>query len=395
MMVGPFRIAALSTDAFPGHEVAHHQPLNTLQALQGRGHQVSMTMGLRPDHLGMTAEALSAFYAQTPSLHLEPAGVRKGGWHILNQAALAWHLTGLPIARAADIILTRKMEVVIAAVARGLPVLYDHYRPWPDQYPLLNPLLRTVMRRSAYKGALLHSDMAAQGFARAGIAEGKCHVVHNGFDAAPFATVLTTGSARAALGLAPRSPVALYAGRITATKGLDQILAMAWRAPEVQFWLVGAAGTETFVQEAQAVPNVCLFPWVAAETLPIWLQAADVLLIPPAAAPLVRHGGTVLPAKTFPYLAAGRPILAPDLPDTRGVLVDGECARLVPSDDPDTAVAALRALLAHPELASRLGEQARKTAQRFTWDARAQRIEAIIARALARPDLSPNGGVTP
>lgn len=389
MKAGPFRIAALSTDAFPGHEVAHHQPVNTLCALQARGHQVSMAVGLRPDHRSMTAEALSAIYTRSSALRLDPAGVRKGGWHVLNQVALAWRLTGLPTARAADILLTRKMEVVIAAVGRGLPVLYDHYRPWPDQYPLLNPLLRAVMGRSAFKGALLHSDLTAQSFARARIAEGKCHVVHNGFDAAPFDAVLTTDSARAALGLAPRSPVALYAGRITATKGLDQILAMAWRAPEVQFWLVGAEGEGGFVQEARAVPNVCLFPWVAEEALPLWLQAADVLLIPPASAPLARHGGTVLPAKTFPYLASGRPILAPDLPDTRGMLVDGETARLVPPDEPDAAVAALRALLAHPEHAALLGKQARAASQRFTWDARAQRIEAIIAQALACPDPSP------
>lgn len=376
------RIAVISTDAFPGHDVAHEQAMSTARALQARGHEVSGLVARRPGQVRLSAAGLSAEYGIAPALDIKMGGVRKGGWHVLNQAWLAWHFTGSTRARAADVILTRKMEVVIAAVVRGLPVLYDHYRPWPDQYPWLSPLLRRVMGRKAFIGALLHSDHAAQSFARAGLARGKCHVVHNGFDPEGFVPPLSALDARARLGLSARKPVALYAGRINAAKGLDQIIAMAWRAPGIQFWLVGDEGGSDFAREVRAVPNISLFPWASAEQLPIWLQAADVLLIPPSAEPLARHGGTVLPAKTFPYLAAGRPILAPDLPDTRGLLVDGETARLVPPGDPDAAVAVLAEILSNPALSDHLGAQARAASLRFTWNARAARIEAIIAQAM-------------
>ena len=46
--------------------------------------------------------------------------------------------------------------------------------------------------------------------------------------------------------------------------------------------------------------------------------------------------------KTFSYLAAGRPIVAPDLPDLREVLRHNENALLVPPDDVDAAAAAIR-----------------------------------------------------
>lgn len=43
---------------------------------------------------------------------------------------------------------------------------------------------------------------------------------------------------------------------------------------------------------------------------------ADVLVIPPSADPLQQFGRTVLPLKVFQYLAAGRPIVTGEVPDT-------------------------------------------------------------------------------
>src|ERR1700760_3858052 len=76
---------------------------------------------------------------------------------------------------------------------------------------------------------------------------------------------------------------------------------------------------------------------VTPETLPPYLFAADILIIPPSRAPLDRFGDCVLPLKTFAYLAAGRAILAPRSPDTAELLRDGETALLVPPDDSEAA----------------------------------------------------------
>ena len=87
-------------------------------------------------------------------------------------------------------------------------------------------------------------------------------------------------------------------------------------------------------------------PWAEPAALPAWLQAADVLLIPPSQAPLQRYRNCVLPMKLFAYLAAGRPILAPASPDTAELLKDQENALLVPPERPKAAAAALDRLLA-------------------------------------------------
>jgi glycosyltransferase involved in cell wall biosynthesis len=91
----------------------------------------------------------------------------------------------------------------------------------------------------------------------------------------------------------------------------------------------------------------------------------------------------VLPLKTFAYLAAGRPILAPALPDTADLLQDAVTAMLVQPDDPGAAALALDLLFAQPALAARLGANARELAERNSWDMRGLRLSEFFARRLA------------
>ncbi len=127
------------------------------------------------------------------------------------------------------------------------------------------------------------------------------------------------------------------------------------------------------------VTNVRLVPWVQATALSPYLYAADVLLIPPGSRPL-NSGHTVLPMKTFLYLAVGRPILAPRLPDIEEVLEDGRNAILVPPDDLDAAAERLLSLLADRELQQRIGASARQDSLSFTWEARACRLAEFLRR---------------
>jgi glycosyltransferase involved in cell wall biosynthesis len=92
----------------------------------------------------------------------------------------------------------------------------------------------------------------------------------------------------------------------------------------------------------------------------------------------------VLPMKVFNYLGAGRPILAPDLPDTKGVLEHGRNCLKVAPDDRRAAAAGLALLGSDAVLCERLGAAAATAARRFTWEARARRIVAIVEQGLAR-----------
>jgi len=90
-----------------------------------------------------------------------------------------------------------------------------------------------------------------------------------------------------------------------------------------------------------------------------YLSMADVLVSPRS------HGGN-LPLKVFDYLAAGRPIVATDIPTHRTVLND-QRAVLVPPHTRGLAEGIL-SLLADPERAARLGHAAREYAkERLGW----------------------------
>lgn len=285
--------------------------------------------------------------------------------------------------READLLYSRIPAMMGVGARSPIPFAFDHYRPWPDRLPLLKPLLRRTARQSNCLGFILHSDHAAGSFRRAGIAEDKLLVAHNGAPAAVAPAEKEV--ARKGLGLPAERLITLYAGRLNARKGLDQLLAMADLRPDMLFVLVGSEGEGPVEQEASKRANVRVAPWADAATLAQWLGAADALVIPPSLAPLERFGDCVLPIKTYAYLAAGRPILAPVAPDTAELLRDGHNALLVPPGDPAAAVAALDRIAAEPGLSDRLGKGALATASGLTWDRRAEKIQAFLdARLRAR-----------
>ncbi|HUB49274.1 MAG TPA: glycosyltransferase family 4 protein [Acetobacteraceae bacterium] len=87
------------------------------------------------------------------------------------------------------------------------------------------------------------------------------------------------------------------------------------------------------------------------------------------------------PLKIFEYMAAGRAIVAPDQPNIREVLRDGENALLFAPDEPSAMWRAISRLAADADLRSRLGASARsEIAKRdYTWLGNAARIAAWAA----------------
>jgi glycosyltransferase involved in cell wall biosynthesis len=267
-----------------------------------------------------------------------------------------------------------------------VPFAADHYRPWPDVYPVVRPWLRRNVRQRDCLGLILHSHYAADAYRRAGLPEDRLLVAHNGYD--PPGERPQKGAARAALNLPANRPIALYAGRINSTKGLEAVLALADRRAEVLFVLVGSEGEGEIERAAALRTNVFIAPWAEPSVLPTWLAAADVLLIPPSLAPLERFGNCVLPLKLFAYLAAGRPILAPKAPDTAELLEHEGNAWLVPAEDLEAAAAGLDRLLADSALAARLSAEALRLSGGFTWDRRAETIERFLSERLAQRSLN-------
>jgi glycosyltransferase involved in cell wall biosynthesis len=196
-------------------------------------------------------------------------------------------------------------------------------------------------------------------------------------------------AARRELGLPSDIRLVVYTGHLYPAKGVDVLARAVSRLADAEGVVVGGmdddrARLEVLLRD-EGIENVRLVPHVPPERARLHQVAADVLALPTRALGENARRYTS-PLKLAEYRAAGRPIVATDLPSTRAWLTDGENARLVPPDDPAAMAAAIDDLLRDPGTGRRLAARAREGLEADTWRARAERILAFAAsRTESRP----------
>ncbi len=386
------RLAYVSDQLLPRNATDTAQTLSMVSAFGRAGVDVELVLPVRWGGRAVTAEQLAEHYQVAPTftvrtVHSGYPGIR--GFEKMSHAVRAALLGEL---REFDLVYTRNLPVVCAALAATRqPVFYETYRPWPQQSVSKRWLFSALRSRARLAGLVLHSRLAARSYAEIGYDASRLFVAHNGFDSASTGEPLSRETARQKCGLPPNRFTVTYSGRVSVKKGLLLLLGMARALPDVEFVIVGSEGQGRVEKEAEALDNVRVVPWCRSDEMLPYLYAADVLLIPPTAGPLERVGNTVLPIKTYLYLAIGRPIVAAATSDLMEVLEDGRNAVLVPPDDLDAAVSAVRSLLENPELCGRISAEARTDAQRYNWAQRAERISGFIEGRLAAMGSTASG----
>ncbi len=80
----------------------------------------------------------------------------------------------------------------------GQRVVFDHYRPWPDQIPPLQYWLYRLFCHRRFLGSICHSEYTRQKYIELGVPAEKLRCVHNGFEPARFAGPDPAGGGQAA-----------------------------------------------------------------------------------------------------------------------------------------------------------------------------------------------------
>jgi glycosyltransferase involved in cell wall biosynthesis len=377
-------IAYITHQRLPNNDTSSIQLVQTAAALARTGATVDLHFPARGAAALRPPTAWRAALAEhyKADIRFEPRVLGMDGvpgvWEKWVHARRALHQSR---ADHPDVVYTRDQWPAAFALRLGLPVILEYYRPLPDLPWFRRNIIRRFLAHPLCLGLITHSEFARRGYLAAGVPSEKVRTIYNGFDPAAFRIARTPGEARAALSL-PEAPTVTYAGRIAAMKGVGLLLDAAAASPGVQWVIAGdktSPEAEPLVSRGAELGNVRFPGYLTGESLTLVLQAGDALVIPPSAAPLERYRMTVLPIKIFQYLAAGRPILCGDLPDTAELLqADVTSVRLPPDDASALAVAAI-ALTRDRERAARLGSAARDLAAGLTWDARGRRILEYIA----------------
>jgi glycosyltransferase involved in cell wall biosynthesis len=392
------RICYVSDERFPSRWTDTQQIVKTATALADDGARVDLVL---PRCFGRSFFASAAvrraelgrYYGVDPRFELTQIPTIPAGALPLRLEKLT-HAVAAPLYALFgrhDVYYTRDVPSLLTALAAGRYVMFESHRVLKQHYPGKYLGVRIARRFPRLLGVVTNAEFIARSYRDMGFAAEEVAVVHNAFDPRDMQPALAKDEARRAIGAGAGAghagPVVCYTGHIQRRKGIDAVVALAARLPEALFVVCGGFPDEVAAAEklaaAAAARNVRFMGWIDLSRLAPYLYAADVLLIPPTRAPLEQHGNTVLPMKTYSYLAAGRVIVAPRLPDVEEVLHDGENALLVPPDDVDAAAAAVRRAFGDAALAARLGAAASADQHHYTWQARARQIRAFIGERLA------------
>jgi glycosyltransferase involved in cell wall biosynthesis len=179
-----------------------------------------------------------------------------------------------------------------------------------------------------------------------------------------------------------------YAGHLYAWKGVDVLLAALARVPDVHALIVGGHEREPDLARLRLLAarlgietRVTFTGQLPPADVPALLARADILALPNPASAISTHATS--PLKLFEYMAAGKVIVASHLPAIREVLTHERNAWLVAPGDADTLAAGIRRLAGDPDLRTALAAAARRDVAEYSWDRRAERLEALFTAVLS------------
>lgn len=208
----------------------------------------------------------------------------------------------------------------------------------------------------------------------------KVIVQSDAVDVAKFDLKMDKSSARNKTGIemSPDHKIIMYTGSLDyyhSWKGVDVLAEAALLDGDTKnhYVFVGGRPEEAeLFQKKYNSNNIKIVGYVAHDKVPIYLQAADVLVLPNKAGEKISEYYTS-PMKMFEYMASRRPIVASDLPSVREIVGDDD-AKLVEPNSPKDLLDGIHEVLDSQSRTVDKIENAYDKATRNSWDKRASAI---------------------
>jgi glycosyltransferase involved in cell wall biosynthesis len=350
----------LPTEKAHGAQIVH-----SCAALAEQG--VEVTLALPGRRSAITEDVFSYYGVKDTFILLRlkvPDFLRLGrAGFLLSSIFFAWRLSRQVRKGGYDVVYSRDKAVLVALrrINPRLRLVWEVHGPEPAD----------ALRRLMDVSIVVISQGLKDMLVAQGVPESQVCVAHDGVDLAAFEQVESQYAARQRLGLPQDKKVALYIGRVDGWKGTDTLLDAAALLPNIVVAIIGGEPKQIEVLKAR-YPQVHFLGFRPYKEIAHNSAAADVLVLPNTAKDETSQRYTS-PLKLFTYMAAGKPIVASDLPSIREVISEQE-AFLVTPDDPKALAAAVAQALTHADDAATRAAAARRKVSEYTWSMRATRI---------------------
>ena len=219
-------------------------------------------------------------------------------------------------------------------------------------------------------------------FIKMGFKEEKILVAPDGVDLAEFEINISREEARTKVSLPLNNHIVMYSGHLFEWKGADTLLEAAKLisndqlliSKNVLFVFIGGTDydIDKFRKKSEKLDNVLILGHKPHKEVPLFLKAADVLVLPNSAKEEISRYYTS-PLKLFEYMASGRPMVASDLPALREVLNPSNSI-LVSPDNYQKLAWGIKILLDKPDIGNILVQKALEDVKKHTWSTRVQSI---------------------
>ena len=193
------------------------------------------------------------------------------------------------------------------------------------------------------------------------------------------------------LGVPQGVPLLVHFGLVYPGKGLETLFAalpaLLCLQPSMRLVIVGdtrpeagqyRANLEAMAKRLGVAPTILWAGRRSVDEVSLILQTANLLVVPYDDGVSIRRSSLIV------GLAHGLPTVSTISTLPSAYLMDGENIALVPPHDPRALTRRIASLLAAPDEAARLGQGARKLAERFSWPMIARETRALYAQVLRR-----------
>jgi glycosyltransferase involved in cell wall biosynthesis len=370
-------------EIFPDHRARFIQIIKTCHALAERGAKVLLITGIRqryskrevlrfygiPDHYNLRIIRL-------PILRRENKRYLRFSYHGIFHFFLLPYLLLQKLHKEQTVFFIRHIKLANFIMKYNylldIPLIFEVHEIF--NLTTSNENKRDKLRSLEYKvynkadAVISISKSLKEYLINMGTSQKKTHVIYNGVDKNWFDMPRTSYGS-----------YICYIGSLYPWKGVDTLISAMKYLPDERLLIIGGGrrlGELKILADREGVSGrVTFIGTVSHDKVPEYLSDAKIAVLPN-----ILNGPSQFssPIKLFEYIASGVPIIASDIPVFKEILVDGKNAILFEPGNKQALAESIGKITHDLEQARRMAISARKNAENYTYQKRAEKIFEVI-----------------